>query len=334
MIKCLAGSLKAALSMVLLAGASSALAADQVATLIGGDTTSGDQATVALDSSVPGAFTYQRPSSGPATATAYLNSHVFCAETPRSPEQISLRPRFQQSVAQGSDVWQFPDVYAHSLVYQGSGFGKAGAPALFIGQGTNLVDKQFRCLTSFPGSSLDFPNVSQGLFDSGFGGNITPTAPTGTHQNVTVQADTFTGFSGLSVSVVKVDTQFDFVNGAGVVWTLVDGFNTSALSPVADATWCGLGTLWVEGATPPPQLCDDSLLVGVVKQNGPFVRQLITAPLGSTPYYVLVYRPIVGVATAGSPKQGFAALRTGGGIVGLAEESQDWYTDDSVWYNY
>ncbi|HET9033907.1 MAG TPA: hypothetical protein VFN25_13515 [Dokdonella sp.] len=334
MIKCLAGSLKAALSLALLAGAGSVLAIDNVATLVGGDTASGDQATVALDSTVPGAFSYQRPPSGVATATAYLNSHVFCAETPRAPTQVSLHPRYQQSVTLGSDVWQFPDVYVHSFTYQGGGVGNAGAPALVIGQATSQVNKQFRCLSSFPGSSLELPNVSMGLFDSGFGGNTTPTAPSGPHQNVTVNAELFSGFSGLSVSVVKIDTQFDFSNPAGVVWTLVDGFNTSALSPLADATWCGLGTLWIEHTTPPPQLCDDALLSGTIKESGAFVRHQFSAPASSLPYYVLVYRPVVGVASAGTPIQGFAALRTGGGMVGVAEESQDWYTDDSVWYNY
>lgn len=334
MIKCLAGSLRAALSVALLAGAGSALAVDNVAALVGGDTASGDQATVALDSAVPDAFSYQRPAIGPATATAYFNSHVFCAETPRAPNQLSLQPRYQQSASLGSDVWQFPDVYARSFVYQGSGVGNAGAPALVIGQATSQVNKQFRCLTSHPGGSLDFPNVSQGLFDSGFGGNTTPTEPTGPHQNVTVNAEVFGGFSNLSVSVVKVNTQFDFSNPAGVVWTLVDGFNTSALSAVADATWCGLGTLWIEHTTPPPMLCDDALLSGTIKQNGAFVRHQFSAPASSLPYYILVYRPVVGAATSGTPIQGFAALRTGGGLVGAAEESQDWYTDDSVWYNY
>lgn len=322
-------SLRAALSIALLAGAGSVFAVDNVATLVGGDVVSGDQATVALDSAVASAFSYSNGS-----ATAYLNAHVFCAETPRVLSQISLRPRYQLPALIGNDVWKFPDVYAHSLTYKSSGAQSAGAPTLLIGQAANSVSKQFRCLNAQPGGSLDLPNVSHGLFDSGFGGNVLPTPPSGPSQNVTVSAEPFTGFSSLAVSVVKVDTQFDLAAPAGVVWTLVDGFNTSALSSLADATWCGLGTTWVEGTMPPPQLCDDAILAGAIKETGSFVRHQFSALAGSSAYYVLVYRPVVGTATAGTPKQGFAALRTGGGMVGVAEESQDWFTDDSVWYNY
>ena len=336
MIKCLAGSLRAALSFALIASAGYVVADDNVASLVGGDTTSGDQATVALDGSVPSAFSYVRPVSGAATATAYFNSHVFCAETPRSPNQLSLQPRYQQPASLGSDVWRFPDVYAHSLVYQGSGAGNAGAPVLVIGQGTSLVNKQFRCLSAQPTDSLLMPNVSQGLFDSGFGNDSTPDEPTGPHQNVAVNAQVFLGFAGKSVSVVKVDTQFDAAAPATTVWTVVDGINTAALSSSVDANWCGLPALWVEGTPPPPQLCDDSVLAlaGVVKETGPFVRHQFSASVGSGPHYVLVYRNVVGTATSGTPTQGFAALRTGGGMVGVAEESQDWFADDSVWYNY
>ena len=81
-------------------------------------------------------------------------------------------------------------------------------------------------------------------------------------------------------------------------------------------------------------MCDDAILAGVIKDTGQFVRHQISALAGSSAYYVLVYRPVVGTATSGTPSQGFAALRTGGGMVGVAEESQDWFTDDSVWYNY
>jgi hypothetical protein len=336
MIKCLAGSLKAALSIALVAGAGSVFALDNVSSLIGGDTSSGDQATVALDGSVSNAFSYQQQVSGPATATAYFNAHVFCAETPRAPNQLSLQPRYQESAGHGSDVWRFPDVYAHSLVYQGSGVGNVGAPALVIGQGTSLANKQFRCLSAQPTDSLLMPNVRQGLFDSGFGSDSTPDEPTGPHQNVTVNAQIFPWFAGKSVSVVKVDTQFDATAPATTVWTLVDGINTAALSASVDANWCGLPALWVEGTPPPPQLCDDSVLAlaGVVKETGAFVRHQFSAAVGSGPHYVLVYRNVVGAATSGTPMQGFAALRTGGGMVGVAEESQDWFTDDSVWYNY
>jgi hypothetical protein len=339
MIKCLVGSLRAALSVVLVAGAASAFAGtatDNVSTLVGGDIVSGDQATVALDAEVPNAFSYVRPPSGPATATAYLNSHVFCAETPRAPNQLSVLPRYQLPASIGNDVWRFPDIYAHGLVYKGTGAQDAGAPGLLIGQAASLVSKQFRCLSALPISSLDVPNVSHGLFDTGFGGNTLPTEPAGPHQNVTVGAEVFAGFSGLAVSVVKLDTQFDPSSPATVVWTLVDGFNTSALSSANDANWCGLPPAWIEGTTPPPQLCDDAVLVtaGVIKETGPFVRHQFSATVATATHYVLVYRSVVGTATSGTPYQGFAALRTGGGIVGVAEESQDWFSDDSVFYNY
>ncbi|MBL0162906.1 MAG: hypothetical protein IPP82_04415 [Xanthomonadales bacterium] len=327
------GSLRAALSIALLAGAGSAFAVDNVATLVGGDLISGDQATVALDGAVANAFSYSNSGSG-GVATVYLNAHVFCAEAPRVPSQIAVQPRYQLPAAVGNDVWKFPDVYAHSLSYQGGGAQNAGAPTLLIGQADKALSKQFRCLSAQPGDSLDRPNVSHGLFDSGFGGTVTPTPPSGPSQNVTVNAQTFGGFAGQAVSVVKIDTQFDPTAPTGVVWTLVDGFNTSALSALAGATWCGLGTLWVEGTSPPPQLCDDAILAGVIKESGQFVRHQFSALPGFTAYYVLVYRPVVGSATAGTPRQGFAALRTGGGMVGVAEESQDWFTDDSVWYTY
>lgn len=333
--KTLSRGLQAAVSLALVVAAGGALA-DGVSTLIGGDLDSGDQATVALDAAVPSAFSYARGASGAATATAYLDSHVFCAETPRSATQVSVRPRYQLPASVGNDVWQFPDVYAHSLTYQGGGANNAGPATLLIGQAARAIGKQFRCLSSQPGGSLDFPNVSHGLFDSGFGGTTMPEQPVGAHQNVTVSAQTFGGFGGISVSVVKLDTQFDLAQPAATVWTLVDGFNTSALSVFADANWCGLPVSWIEGSIPPPQLCDDSVLAlaGVVKETGPFVRHQFTAAIGSAPHYVLVYRTTVGSATSGTPSQGFAALRTGGGISGAPEELQDWFADDSVWYNY
>lgn len=330
-----AGSLGAALSIALLAGAGSAFAADNVSTLIGGDAVSGDQATVALDSAVTNAFTYSNFGSG-GVATAYLNAHVFCAESARTPSQIAVQPRYQLPATIGNDVWKFPDVYAKSLTYQGTGVSNAGALALLIGQADKSAAKQFRCLSAYPGDSLALPNVSHGLFDSGFGGNLTPDLPSGPSQNVTVTAQVFGAFTTKSVSVVKIQTQFDPTNSAGVVWTLVDGFNTSALSAIGEATWCGLGTSWVEGTTPPPQLCDDPLLTlsGIVKVTGQFVRHQFAAMPGSTAYYVLAYRDKAGSATAGTPIQGYAAIRTGGGMVGVSEEVQDWFADDSVWYNY
>lgn len=335
MIKCLIGSSKAALTVALIAGAASA-SADNIAALVGGDVESGDQATVALDASNAGAFAFSLPASGPATATAYFSAHVFCAEVTRTPTQVLLQPRYQLPAAVGPDVWKFADVYLQKLEYRSSGAQSAGAPFLSLGEARELAVKRMRCLTSFPGSSTDLPSVSQGLFDSGFGGNVDPAEPAGPHQNVKVTAQKFAGFSGLAVSVVKVATAFDPGQPAAAVWTLVDGYNVSALSASLDATWCGLGTTWIEGTTPPQDLCDDSLLAlaGVVKETGPFVRHAINAPSGSTPYYVLVYRPVIGAATSGTPAQGFAALRTGGGMPGVAEEAQDWFVDDSVWYNY
>ena len=335
MIKRLVGSPKAALSLALIAGAGSA-SADNVAALVGGDTASGDQATLALDASNPGALAVTRPGSGPTTATAYFNAHVFCANLSQTPTQLQLQPRFQLPAAVGPDVWKFASVYLGSFQYTGSGLQSAGAPALYLGQAASLPAKQMRCLSAYPGGSLDLPNVSHGLFDSGFGGNVEPDAPSGPHQNVKVTAQTFSGFGNQAVSVVKVETAFDPGQPADTIWTLVDGFNTSALSTLADATWCGLGTSWVEGTPPPQDLCDDAGLAvaGVVKETGPFVRHAISAVSGSTPYFVLVYRTIVGAPTSGTPAQGFAALRTGGGMPGVPEESQDWFADDSVWYNF
>lgn len=334
MNKRLAGSLCAALSLTLLAGAGSVFAIDNVATLVGGDSVSGDQATVALDGAVANAFSYANAGSGARTAIAYLNAHVFCAESVRTASQISLQPRYQLPASIGNDVWKFPDVYAHSLGYRSGGFQNAGAPVLVIGQGVDVVSKQFRCLSAQPGDSFGLPNVSHGLFDSGFGGNATPTPPSGPSQNVTVSAQTFGIFAPSAVSVVKIDTQFDAAAPASVVWTLVDGYNTAALSSHTDAIWCALPLTWIEGTPPPPLLCDDPLLLGAVKEVGPFVRHQFSALAGSLPHYVLTYRPIAGTATAGTPTQAFAALRTGGGLVGVAEESQDSFTDDSVWYNY
>ena len=335
MSKVFNSGLRAALSLALVSGAGSALA--DVSALVGGDTASGDQATVALDSAVPNAFSYMRPVFGQSNATAYFNAHVFCAQTSVPSTQVSLRPRYQLPVSIGPDVWQFPDVQVGSLDYQGSGFQNAGAPSLRIGQASSPAAKQFRCLSAHPGGSLELPNVSQGLFDSGFGGNVTPALPTGPNQNVTVSAQMFGVVSGQAVSVVKIETQFDPTAPASVGWTLLDGFNTSAFSVLADATWCGLPDPWIEGTPPPPDLCDDATLVqaGVVKQIGTFVRHSFNAVVGSAPHYVLAYRPLAaGTPTSGTPSQGFAAVRTSGGMVGVAEETQDWFTDDSVWYNY
>ncbi|MEZ5461043.1 hypothetical protein [Dokdonella sp.] len=336
MNKNLAPSLRAALSLALIAG-SGAVLADGTSALIGGDLVSGDQATVELDANVSSAFSFQKPTVGPSTATAYFTSHVFCAESPLEPSQTTLRPRFQQSVAQGSNVWRFPDIYLQSLVYEGSGFHKNGAPTLYLGQASNLATSQFRCLNSVPGSSTEYPNVSQGLFDSGFGGNSAPTPPSGPHQNIVVTGEAFPGFTGKAVTVVSVEMQFDPSSPAAAGWTLVDGFNTQALSASFDANWCLLRSDWVPGSVPPAGLCDDTsiLFPGFFKETGPYVYQPLVFPISSTgPFQVLVYRDVVGSPAAGTPAQGFAAIRTSGGMAGVPEEVQDWYSDDSVWYVY
>ncbi|MGB0135381.1 hypothetical protein [Dokdonella sp.] len=332
----LAGSLRAALSLALVA-ASGAVMAQGTSALIGGDLVSGDQATVKLDATVPSSFQFVKPASGASTATAYFNSHVFCADAPLQPSQVSLLPRYQLPASVGNDVWRFPDVYLQSFVYEGSGFHKNGSPTLYMGQATSLATSQFRCLNSTPGSSTEFPNVSQGLFDSTFGGNSAGTPPDGPHQNIVVSGESFAGFSGKAVTVVSVEMQFDPTTPAGAGWTLVDGFNTSALSAITDANWCLLRSDWVGGSVPPAGLCDDNsiLFPGFFKETGPFVYQPLVFPSGSPgPFYVLVYRDVAGSPTAGTPAQGFAAVRTSGGMAGVSEESQDWYSDDSVWYVY
>lgn len=332
----LAGSLRAAFSLALVA-ASGTVFADGTSALIGGDLVSGDQATVELDATVAGPFAFSKPAVGPSTAIAYFNSHVFCAEAPLQPSQVSLLPRFQQPISQGSDVWLFPSIYVHSLVYQGSGSLNAGAPTLYIGQASNLATNQFRCLNAYPGGSTDFPNVSQGLFDSGFGGNVAPAPPSGPHQNVVVSGESFPGFTGKAVTVVSVGMQFDPSTPAAASWTLIDGYNSNALSSHSDANWCLLRSDWVAGSVPPAGLCDDPsiLFPGFFKETGPFVYRTLTFPVGNPgPFYVLVYRDVAGVPTAGTPAQGFAAVRTAGGMAGVPEESQDWYSDDSVWYLY
>ncbi|MGB0133636.1 hypothetical protein [Dokdonella sp.] len=332
----LVGSLRAALSLALLAGAG-AVSADNTAALIGGDEVSGDQATVALDSNVPSAFTFEKPAVGPSTATAYFNSHVFCADSPIQPSQVTLQPRYQQPASAGNDVWRFADVYLQSARYQGSGYHNNGAPVLFLGQASTLATNQFRCLNAVPGSSTEFPNVSQGLFDTGFGGNNGPTPPSEPHQNIIVSGESFPGFPGKAVTVVSVEMQFDASQPAAAAWTLIDGFNTSALSTGTDASWCLLRADWVAGSTPPAGLCDDVgiLFPGFFKETGPYVQRVLTFPVGTPgPFYVLVYRDVIGSATAGTPQQGFAAIRTSGGMAVAAEEMQDWYSDDSVWYVY
>ncbi|MCB1570829.1 MAG: hypothetical protein KDI72_07280 [Xanthomonadales bacterium] len=345
-MKCLLGSLRAAISVALVAGAATAMAGspgNNVAALVGGDLASGDQATLALDASIASAFSYTKPVSGPATATAYFSQHVFCAETPRTPNGLSLRPRYQLPASVGNDVWQFPDVYVQSLAYSGG-----GAPALRIGEAASAGFKQFRCLSAIPGSSLEPWHVSHGLFDEGYGDYIgaanaalgTPPPrdpPSGPHQNIKVVAESFGGFTGKSVSVVRLEMQFDASVPANTDWTLVDAYNTSALSSLVDAEWCLLRSDWVDGTPPPANLCNDAaiLMPGFGPESGPFVRRSVSfTSVAPGPFYVLVSRSTSGTPTVGTPIQGFAALRTGGGMPGVADELQDWFAEDSVWYNY
>jgi hypothetical protein len=346
------GSQRAALSLALLAGtglALSGMAFADVAALAGGDQNSGDQATLVLDSSVPEAFTLTKPGSGGPVATAWFGAHLFCVELAGISNQLVLAPRWQQPVEVGDDVWQFPQVSVPNLTYQGSGFQNAGAPSLRIGVAANAALTRFRCLTAHARSSLEPWDVSHGGFDSGYGDYFGPdhaaantpppqVAPSAAHQNVKVVAEQFGGFAGKSVSVVRVEMQFDGVLPASTEWTLVDAINTSALSSRTDATWCLLRADWVEGTTPPSQLCNDAaiLMPGFGPESGRFVnRALGFSVVTPGPYYVLVERTLAEeTPTAGTAIQGFAALRTAGGMVGVADELQDWYPNDSVWYNF
>lgn len=341
-------SLRAALSLALLAAAAGSAQAAEVAATVGGDVISGDQATLQLDATVPGAFSLSKAGATP-SVRAYFNAHLFCAQMPGIDNALVLQPRWQQPVSVGNDVWQFPSVSVQNLVYQGSGYQNAGAPALRIGEAANPALKRFRCLSAHAGSSLEPWEVSHGTFDSDYGDYFGPAfaapntlppqdPPSDPHQNVKVVAETFGGFAGKTVSVVRVEMQFDGILPASTEWTLIDAFNTAALSTRNDANWCLLRGDWVEGTTPPPLLCNDAtvLMPGFGPESGPFVER----PLGFSvvtpgPYYVLVAREnATSTPSAGAAIQGFAALRTAGGMVGVADELQDWYADDSVWYNY
>lgn len=322
----------AAASTALLAVAPLADAAKRSIT-VGGDNGSGNQATALLDSAISDAFRYERPGVGAASATAYMNAHLFCAETPRSANQVSFQPRYQLPALVGDDVWKFPDVYVSILTYAGNGFSGAGEPALEVAVAHGAASTKMRCLTASSGSSLDMASVSHGLFDSTFGSGATAAPPATAHQNIKVSGQSFSGFGALAVHVVKLETEFDGTTPTAVSWTLVDGYNTKALSAIADASWCVLPAAWVEGTTPPAQLCDDPGL-GVAKQTGQFVRTELAFAVNDTPKFVLVYRPVVGTPTVGTAIQGFAALRTGGGLLSASDEAQDWYHDDSIWYAY
>lgn len=318
--------------------------ADPVTAVVGGDRVSGDQATLLLDSTNPTAFAYQRDGSGLAGATAYFTSQLFCAETPRSVTQAALLPRYQSASA---DVWHLPDVYMPNATYAPSGFGGTGAHQLKIGESLNLVGKKYRCLSANARSNGEAWHAHHGLLDSNAGDYIGTASAVGTppaqdppsvpHQNVKVEAENFAGFTGRVVSVVRVEMAFDGTSPADAEWTLLDGINTSALSVLVDAEWCLLRSDWVEGTTPPVNLCLDSTIIrpGFTRQTGEFVRQPVAFTVANPgPQYVLVSRQVSGAPAAGEAIQGFAALLTAGGMAGQPEEMQDWFADDSVWFNY
>lgn len=349
-------SRKAAIALSVFAFAANPAIAE-VSALVGGDTVTGDQATIALDVAVPQAFSYSRPVTGGAVGTAYFNWHLFCAEMSQTTTQVTLKPRYQLPTSIGADVWKFPDVSVKNLTYQGAGADHSGGLGLVISESSTAGQPSSRCLSALPGASNE-PGVSNepwyanhGLFSNNFGDyigsentspNLPPqqTPPSGPHQNLKVTAQTFPGFAGKVVNVVKLEVQFDPTTPTYLDAALVDAYNSQALSPPAspNATWCLLKPSWVEGDEPPANLCDSAAnrFPNTPKETGPFVRRDVGFQVGfSGPFYVLVARDVgTGSATAGTPTQGFAVLHVAGGLKDVAQESQDWYTDDSVWYNY
>ncbi len=321
----------------------SGLVAGQVPALVGGGTIAGNQATVALDPSVPGALSIERVA-GVTTATAYFNWHVFCSDIAGTPgaNTIRVRPRYQLP-SPALDVWRFPNVEVTTLTHGSST--ESGAPIVRIG--AEAASPRQRCLSALPGSSLEPWSVNRGLFQEGFGDYIganngalgTPpaqTPPSGPHQNVKVTAQQFPGLvAGKEVAVVRVETQFDSTTPTAVSWGIYDAYNASALG--SEATWCLLTPTWTDGTTPPANLCANSAILfpGTSQNVTPIVSQgLGFFPTFPGPFYILVSRDTVGSASAGSAKQGFAALRIDGGLSGVADELQDWYPNDSVWYTY
>lgn len=321
----------------------SSLALADVPAIVGGSIAAGDQATIALDVDVPQALSYTR-AAGVSTVNAYFNWHLFCAETPGASSSVVLQPLFQLPTP-ATDIWKFPNVFVNDLEFSGSGFQSAGSPVIRIGQ--SAPSPRYRCLYALPGSSLEPWTVNRGLFADGYGDYVgannsaigTPppqTAPIDPHQNVKVTAQQFPGLvAGREVAVVRVEVQLDVAGPAQVDFTLVDGYNAAALN--ADAKWCLLTPGWVDGTTPPTDLCNNAsiLFPGVPAGAGSVVRVgMGFYPTFPGPFYVLVSRGTIGSVSAGTAKQGFAALRTGGGLSGSVEELQDWYPNDSVWYNY
>ncbi|MEO8011477.1 MAG: hypothetical protein ABI650_07530, partial [Dokdonella sp.] len=255
---------RAALTVMTVAGfgASSALFA-QVSALVGGSTTAGDQVTIALDASVPEALSIEY-TAGVLTATAYFNWHVFCADVLGAPGANTIRvlPRYQLA-SPSFDVFRFPNIEVTSLT-RGSDT-QSGSPIVRIG--ADEASPRQRCLSALPGSSLQPWSVNRGLFQEGFGdyvgannsalGTLPPqTPPSGPHQNVKVTAQQFPGLvAGKEVAVIRVETQFDMTSPTPVSWAVVDAYNASALG--SQATWCLLTPAWVDGTTPPANLCAD-----------------------------------------------------------------------------
>ena len=314
--------------------------------MIGGAAVAGNQVTVTLADDVPSPLSYDYNSSNVPEAVAYFDWHVFCAQTAATSGSMRLSPRYQLP-SPAVDVWKFASTPIEELSYDFNGGG------LLVRINNDSTVPRMRCLSALPGaggSSVPW-TVNRGLFGDGFGdyvGGVTPlpTAPTGPHQNVKVSAEQFPGLvAGREVVVVRIENQFDPANPAQVSWTLVEGFNATALSPPATgaapdldkATWCLLRPDWLKGTVPPAALCSDPsiLFPGQSAQTTDFVRMglgfFVSFP---GPFHVLVSRAIHGTPAAGTPKQAFAALRTGGGLSGVAEEMQDWYPHDSVWYTY
>lgn len=321
----------------------------EIPALVGGNETSGDQATLILDGAVE--FEYQPKASQATGALAYFDRHVFCADIQTAGGSMRFEPRYQLPETVGNDIWKFPDFNVDTLeyVYAGTGF------ALRVNQ--TASSSRTRCLTAQPGGSLDPWDADRGLFGEGFGDYIganyagvgvappqdPPSAP---HQNFKVVAQQFPGLvAGREVAVVRVEVQMDATTPSAVDVVLVDAFNANALSPPSSGanptsdkvSWCLLRHDWVDGTTPPAALCSDAsiLFPGVSAQTGEFVRQgMGFYPTFPGPFHVLVSREAHGVAAAGTPKQAFAVLHAGGGLSGAGEDLQDWYTSDSVWYTY
>ena len=312
-----------------------------VGAAIGGSSAAGDQASLQLDASIAGAFTYKAEGSTGFAADAHFDRHLFCIDvaSPTS-SQTRLYPHYQLPVSSGGDdVWNFPDVRVGSLTYAGA--------HLRISEG----NAQLRCLTAMP--SLD-PylswNVSHGLFDSGMG-DYSSTArldpnppgppPAVPHQNIKLAVKKL-NVEGMYV--VRVELQPGDQAIAGGVWRLIDGYNTATLltggagahgglmaSAVDEADWCELDSQLdfdnLSPATLPP-------CISVVETDR-FVSEDILLNDTHDHAHFLVKRHVSTTPVTGA-RQGFAVLRVSGGLSGpnVTDEAQDWYPNDSVWYGY